>query len=151
MTTSCKHFQGMHENDTCEAGVKYTDVQKDHEPVPYRSHRGTNYTSRRSFPCFPVGTGLNHGGATCEKCVFPTAEEQAAEEAEHRKMFADSMKARAAIVASLGGPWKRGMKGAGGAIHCPICDKPGETLRFSRAGINGHIHANCPGCVAWME
>lgn len=60
--------------------------------------------------------------------------------------------ARAAIVTHLGGPWKRGMKSAQGAIDCPTCGGVG-TLKFSRAGHNGHVHAACTtaGCVNWME
>lgn len=68
------------------------------------------------------------------------------------KRFEATGKARAAIVESLGGPWKRGMPGASGAIDCPVCSGP-NSLRFSRAGYNGHIHAACTteDCVSWME
>jgi hypothetical protein len=64
----------------------------------------------------------------------------------------DIGKAHRAIVAHLGGPWKRGTPGASGKIDCPICGKQGS-LKFSRAGYNGHIHARCAteGCVNWME
>jgi len=81
-----------------------------------------------------------------------TAEELAAQQAEDKKRFADIGKARAAIVEHLGGPWKRGMPGIGGAIDCPVCGGEG-TLAFSRSGYNGHIHASCKtdGCVRWME
>lgn len=40
----------------------------------------------------------------------------------------------------------------GGAISCPVC-KTG-TLRYSRAGYNGHVNAQCTegkNCVGWME
>lgn len=57
-------------------------------------------------------------------------------------------KARAAIVAKIG-PWVEG-SGNQGTVDCPICGKA-ESLKFRRAGINGHIHASCPGCVSWME
>jgi hypothetical protein len=62
----------------------------------------------------------------------------------------DMLKARAAAVEQLG-PWKKGLPTQHGAVTCPVC-KSG-TLRFSRAGSNGHIHAACStkGCVAWME
>ena len=38
-----------------------------------------------------------------------------------------------------------------GKMECPVC-KTG-TLKYSRAGYNGHVHARCStdGCVAWME
>lgn len=71
---------------------------------------------------------------------------------EVRELFERTMKARAAIVDHLGGPWKRGAKSAGGVIDCPACGNT-ACLQFSRAGINGHIHAACrtEGCVSWME
>lgn len=131
----CKHFNGIM-NDTCDAGIAYADVRKDREP------KGTGY----ALPC------LADEGATCEKCQFPTAEEvEAAKKLMHERI--ENMgKARAAIVAHLGGPWKKGMLGARGAIDCPACGKPGA-LHFTRAGYNGHIHAACetPGCCSWME
>jgi hypothetical protein len=61
--------------------------------------------------------------------------------------------ARAAIVDNLGGPWSRqNRKGGSGVIDCPVCGGK-ETLKFSRASYNGHIHARCTteNCVAWME
>jgi len=75
------------------------------------------------------------------------AEEQKWKEASDRITLA-----RNAIVAYLGGPWKRGMGGATGIIDCPVCGTA-QALRFSRAGYNGHIHAGCKtkNCVAWME
>ena len=38
-----------------------------------------------------------------------------------------------------------------GEMPCPVC-KTG-TLRYSRAGYNGHVHAHCStsNCVDWME
>lgn len=85
-----------------------------------------------------------------------TAEEKA-EEAEFELQFQNIEKARAAIVAHLGGPWKR-QKGGGarpdesGRVDCPVCGKP-ATLGFRRSGYNGHIHARCTteGCMSWME
>lgn len=148
MAKWCKNYRAPFEHDECAVGIRYEEVRLDHEEVPYTS-RGIRYTARRSLPCFPAGDSLNLKGATCEKCVFQTPEEVAAENAEHAKRFADTMKAREAIVTHLG-PWKRGMKGSGGAITCPVCEKP-ETLRFTRSGYNGHIHAACEGCVCWME
>ena len=93
---------------------------------------------------------LSRGGS-CEKCEFPTAAEIEAEEREWKERLEKSGTARKAIVERLGGPWKRGMPGASGSIPCPICTT--GTLRFSRAGLNGHIHAGCTteDCVAWME
>lgn len=134
-TIFCKHFRSMGANDTCNAGVEYATFRD----LPH---------GRK--PCFCRNGESPPGG--CELAVFPTAEEIAAEDAEHAKIIIESMLARDAIVAHCGGPWKRGMPSASGAIDCPICSGIG-TLRYSRAGVNGHIHAACAtdNCVAWME
>lgn len=139
----CRHYNGTI-NDACDAGVKYADV---------RLGFGT---PKMSLPCFSAGDNgrgrdWNELGAKCEKCDFPTAEELAAEEKEWKERSARMMKVRQAIVAHLGGPWKKGMKGSAGSIDCPACVK--GCVNFSRAGYNGHIHARCStsGCAAWME
>lgn len=131
----CVHFNGIG-NDTCDAGVKYDDV-RDTSTKPY------------SLPCLAK---YNTAGAKCDKCRVPTAEELAAEEAEYKRTSEGIRKARAAIVAHCGRPWKKGMPGKSGVIACPVCDKP-DALRFGRAGYNGHVHASCltEGCVSWME
>ncbi len=132
----CKHYRGMHKKDSCEAGVKFSEL------VDY----GTKLFSG-SCPCF----GPEQSG-TCIAAEYPTAEEMAAHDAYIQERFNRTSKARGAIVGHLGGPWKRGMPGATGAIDCPVCGGVGA-LRFSRAGYNGHIHARCQtdGCVSWME
>jgi hypothetical protein len=145
----CKHFTGV-STETCQAGVKYTEVTKDHAAIKYQEGNAPAvYTSTRSLPCIP---DRNLGGATCEKCELPTAEELAAEEREMNERVERIGKARAAIVATLGGPWKKGVTGSRGVIACPVCGKP-EGLRFTRSGYNGHIHARCdtPDCCSWME
>lgn len=52
------------------------------------------------------------------------------------------------------GPWnkKKYRVGGAGRIDCPACGGH-ETLGFTRAAYNGHIHAACKtdGCVSWME
>jgi hypothetical protein len=148
---SCKHFTGLRK-DRCKAGVLYESVRKDHDPIQYAysaKARPPHYTSVRSFPCLGE---YNVGGATCDKLELPTAEEIAAEEAEFAAMMDDTNAARKAIVAHLGGPWKKGMASSQGVIDCPVC-KAEKALRFSRAGYNGHIHAACrtADCVSWME
>lgn len=66
------------------------------------------------------------------------------------EQFAQLATARAAIVKHAG-PYKKGV-GKAGKTDCPIC-KGKETLQYSRAGYNGHIHAHCStkDCVSWME
>ncbi len=132
----CKHYRGMHRKDSCEAGVSFASLP---------GHGSQGFL--KSCPCFgPDQTGK------CEKAEYPTAEEQAAEAAEMEKHFLSTAKARAAIVAACGGPWKRGQPGSQGVIDCPVCNQP-NSLQYSRAGYNGHIHAGCKtaGCVRWME
>ena len=132
----CKHYRGMHEKTHCEAGVEFAKLR---ESLP----KGVF----EEMPCF----GPN-GPSCCDKAEYPTAEQLAAEDAEMQVRFANIGKARDAIVSHLGGPWKRGTAGASGKIDCPVCGEK-ESLRFSRAGYNGHIHAACEtvGCVRWME
>lgn len=132
----CKHYRGMHGKDECDAGVRFDSL--------------TNYGVRGfydSCPCFgPAATGQ------CGKAEYPTAAELAAIDRWREERFAAIGTARQAIVAALGGPWKRGTPGSSGAIDCPVCSGH-ETLRFSRSGYNGHIHAACSTekCVRWME
>lgn len=133
-TVFCKHFRSMSEHTECNAGVAYESLKG----IPFEKR-----------PCFcKPGKEPNEG---CSLMEIPTAEEQAAEEEEFRKLFARTYTARAAIVAHLGGPWKRGMAGSNGSIKCPVCNA--GMLSFSRSGYNGHIHASCAteGCVRWME
>lgn len=130
----CKHYRGMARSESCEAGVRF-DALPNHGTREFMG----------SCPCFGPSSG-------CDKAEYPTAEEMAAEDAAHEKRFGSVMKARSAIVESLGGKWKRGTHRASGVIDCPVCSGE-KTLRFSRAGVNGHIHASCStkDCVRWME
>lgn len=140
-TIHCKHFRDMTSHKTCAVGVEYDSVTL------------AKGTKEYSLPCI-IGARQDYNplGAKCTKCDMPTAEELAAEEEEIEKRCQELGKARQAIVAHLGGPWKRGTAGASGVIDCPVCGGK-QTLRFSRAGYNGHIHAKCKTekCVSWME
>lgn len=133
-TIFCNHYRAMSEHDTCEAGIAYD------------TFKGLKFEQR---PCF-MRKGVCPGG--CDKAVFPTPEEIAAQDAEFAKRFDNTMNARQAIVASLGGPWKKGTPSTKGVIDCPVCGAE-KSLNFSRAGYNGHIHASCntDDCVCWME
>lgn len=134
-TIFCKHYRAMSEHETCRAGVRYDTFQ------------GLPFDKR---PCF-----AEHGEAArpgCDLVQLPTAEDLAERKRLRDERLGKIGKARAAIVAHLGGPWKRGMPAVSGTIDCPACG--GQwSLRFSRAGYNGHIHAACQtdGCVQWME
>jgi len=124
----------MSGKDACEAGVRFDSLP---------NYRMSGWFD--SCPCLGP-----HGG--CDKAVYPTEEELEAERVADEKRWNDIAKARAAIVESLGGPWKRGAPGASGVIDCPVCGGQ-KTLKFSRAGYNGHIHAKCATaeCMNWME
>jgi hypothetical protein len=136
-TTFCEHYRAMSEHATCEAGV------------PYEQFRGLTHDER---PCFIRDGDPGRNAGKCDKFLAATPEQIA----ERKRLLAERFervgKARAAIVAHLGGPWKKGTHGAGGVIDCPACGGK-ETLRFSRSGYNGHIHAGCTtaDCVRWME
>ncbi len=134
-TIFCNHYRAMSDHETCKAGVSY------------ELFKGMPFENR---PCFwRDGKSPNAG---CSLMQMPTPEQLAAEEEESKKRIESLGKARKAIVESLGGPWKRGMMGVSGKIDCPICGGS-LSLRFSRSGYNGHIHAACAteGCVSWME
>jgi hypothetical protein len=137
MTIWCNHYRAMSEHKTCEAGVDYDTM------------KGQKFEDR---PCFWRRRSGAAKPCSCPHATYPTDAEIAADEAESRKHMEKIGKARTAIVAHLGGPWKKGMAGATGQIDCPACGNT-KTLLFSRAGYNGHIHAKCgtPDCVAWME
>lgn len=130
----CVHYNGT-VNNCCEAGVNYRQMVG-----------GENLGWAIRTPCFADHVTT----IACDKLRLPTAEEIAAD----KKAVQDSLdkfgKAREAIVAALGGPWKKGTPGASGSTVCPNCQ---GTLHYSRAGSNGHIHARCStaNCVAWME
>lgn len=135
LANRCRHFNGI-TNDTCDAGVRYETVR-----VPRADGMGYG------LPCLK-----DHSeGCSCEKQSFPTAEEINAEITEFNQSRDRITTARKAIVDRLGGPWKKGMETVRGSMPCPVC-KAGA-LFYSRAGINGHIHARCSTgeCVAWME
>jgi len=132
----CKHYRAMAYNETCHAGIAYKDLQ----------HAGTK-GFHDACPCFGAkGTG------ECPSKVYPTPEEMEAEDKLTAEIFVLMAKARNAIVDSLGGPWKKGMSSTSGVIDCPKCSGE-KTLRFSRSGYNGHIHASCTTekCLSWME
>jgi hypothetical protein len=127
----CVHFNGC-QNDRCKAGVSYAELRGD----------------KIGLPCLAKYAPAD--GPVCDKRQEPTAEEVATDKAESDRRFGQTMQARAAIVAKIG-PYRRNGGGARGEIPCPCC--AGGTLRYSRAAVNGHIHAHCStaGCVSWME
>lgn len=124
----CKHFNGV-QSKTCLVGIAYD------------TFKGLK------LPCL-----LDEGSPICGKCEPQTDADIEAKAKMIEERFQRTVIARAVIVDHLGGPWKKGAAGSQGVIDCPVC-KGVKTLKFSRAGVNGHIHAACKtdGCVAWME
>lgn len=136
-TIHCKHYTGTAYGKECEVGVKYDQFM------------GTPFDG---WPCFGKRGQPHPQGEKCPQCRMPTEEELQEEDRLDAVRFEKMSKARAAIVAHLGGPWKKGTPGSSGTIDCPACGGKG-TLKFSRAGYNGHVHAACItlDCVQWME
>lgn len=130
----CIHYSGMHNKSECEKGVRFDSLP---------NHGTKEFMS--SCPCFSQTGG-------CEKAEYPTPEQQKKAHEEINKRFDSMQIARKSIVDACGGPWKRGDSTVSGAVNCPVCCAIGS-LRFSRAGYNGHVHASCTteGCISWME
>jgi len=126
----------MFQKESCEAGVEFASLE---------GHGTKEFHD--TCPCF----GPDYQGS-CEHKTYPTNEEMDAEDDDIKRRFENITKARGAIVIHCGGPWKKGDHGKEGQIDCPVC-RNDETLRFTRSGYNGHIHARCStdDCVAWME
>jgi hypothetical protein len=141
----CVHYNGT-VNACCEAGVNYQALA------------GSGHGWAVRLPCFNAEYLSETGKlvllppvSTCDKRQEPTADELAADETWMAERMDRLGKIRVAIVAAIGGPWKRGDPVERGTIPCPCCE--GGTVSYSRASYNGHIHAACstPGCARWME
>jgi hypothetical protein len=137
-TGNCRHFTGLM-NDACDVGVAYATV-RDESVRPFRLPCLTVSWRNKTEPC----------ATTCPKFSAFTANEEKAQMTEFAKATDRMLLARTAIVAVVG-KWTKGSGNASGTMTCPCC-KAG-TLRYSRAGYNGHIHAACSTseCVRWME
>ena len=140
----CTHYNGLSgrglRDDAatrcCDAGVVYLTVRSTDE-----SRKGFD-----RFPCFRKGEGV-----PCEKRHFPTAEEVAAEVAEHDARW-ERLKLGIAAVSEDAKKLGLGKgKGGSGSVSCPVC-KTGM-ISYAVAGYNGHIHGRCStnDCVAWMQ
>lgn len=169
----CVHYAGFSGPDLkrkthCRAGVEYATVETKVEFTSSSKNNPRPYHNHSAHPCFKSDAHLTGG---CSKCQYRTAEEVAKDHADILKSIADVGRARKAIVADLekrhadkdrkvtfnaesnqeveDGPTN--FVSGSGIIICPICTT--GSLRYSRAGYNGHVHARCStdGCVAWME
>lgn len=124
----CRHFTGV-QHDTCEAGVSYATV-RDESKRPF------------AWPCF----AKDEATTTCDRVSRPTREEAEAEQRESEARWQRVVTARKGITDKHGKE-----RGVQGEMPCP--NACGGTLRYSIAGVNGHIHGRCSteGCAAWME
>lgn len=123
---NCRHFNGI-QNGTCKAGVSYDSLPK-----------GTNILK---YACFGFDT------ARCKKFEATGVDAARKKWEEIDKHTVGFVEARTAITNKEGKN-----RGVQGRIDCPVCGQK-ESLHYSIAGYNGHIHAACKteGCVRWME
>lgn len=103
---------------------------------------GIEYASARSaegFVCFGEVTGCGH----YEAAGMDATRKRFAEMDEYSEKIESCFRA---IKEKHGS--KRGLQDS---MPCPVC-KTG-TLRYSIAGINGHVHGHCSteNCVSWMQ
>lgn len=131
----CTHFAGIRDDkSSCRAGVVYATVQN-------KEIKGF-----AGIPCFREGAAV-----PCEKRHYPTAEEVAAEVAEHDASWA---RLKLGIGAASEDAKKHGFKkgkGGKGVVPCPVC-KTGE-LHYTVDAYNGHMWGRCTTekCVSWMQ
>jgi hypothetical protein len=131
----CRYFTGI-QNKCCEAGVNYDQLTEDGKYV---------------LPCKKNFVAINRDPAICGSFKTRTLEEAT--------VYADERLERgnrtlAAVAAAHEHADKQGFKkGKGGTGSMPCPTGCGGTLRYSVAGINGHMHAGCTtnNCVRWME
>lgn len=136
---NCRHFDGS-VRETCKAGVNYRQLVGGPDlgwalRLPCLARRTTDLTVER-VPCDQRSV-----------CTQAEAEQKANRHLERMERLARAL-AAAKDDARING-FKNGRGGAG-EIACPICD---GRLRYSVAGVNGHMWARCDtaGCVSWME
>lgn len=137
-TLTCRHFNGV-QRDCCVAGVNYRVLAG--EPMQGCMTR---------IPCLPFNDPKGGPMADCDKhstWTLAEAEQMVTDSEEsmqrHMRVF------RAAHDDAKTKGFKRG-KGGQSDMVCPLCT---GVLRYSVAGYNGHMHAQCEtkGCVSWME
>lgn len=131
--TTCSHFNGV-VHETCKAGVNYHELC------------GSGVGCFAKIPCTNA-----EGSVVCDKRQFPTreqAEQVMREDDSHLERFVKANNAAHAHAKTAG--LGRG-KGGRGEMPCPL--ECGGVLRYSVAGVNGHMHAACStkGCMSWME
>lgn len=134
---ACKHFTGI-QHDACRAGVAYDSVRVALTP---EQRAETGAKTGAAFPCLAASPVDN-----CPSRVYPTRAEIAAEVLAFKKLSRDCATVREAIVAK-----EKGRRAVQGQMPCPVC--PSGTVRYTIAGVNGHVWARCSteDCVRFME
>ena len=140
----CQHFNGA-QHDCCSAGVNYADIG------------GALDGRALRLPCLSPETfekrrkELGYQLADCPQLRRVTREEAEKEVEEIIGRGDRTMKAMTKAHEHAKQNGLRKGNGGRGEMPCPICET--GTLRYSVAGYNGHMHAQCntEGCVSWME
>jgi len=133
----CRHYNGCIHKE-CDAGVVYDEVKE--EPSPGKPMR---------LPCFIEGMFAGPD-LPCASRSIPTEEEALAIAAERcDKAYRNAEAVGKAKEDARAKGFKRGNSGRG-EVPCIICS---GKIRYTVAGLNGHMHAHCTtkGCVSWME
>jgi len=133
----CIHFRGI-QHDLCGAGINIRQLVG-----------GDDFGWGIRIPC--LVRDAKTCSVTCESRILPTREQAEATVDEcdkllKRTMLAVTLAHEHAKTNGLG-------VGHGGMSSLPCLLECGGSLKYSVAGINGHMHARCTtkGCVSWME
>lgn len=138
--TTCIHFTGISFSGTdrgkCKAGV------------PYGQFADSNGNLFGNMPC------INMAIDTCPMRELPTEEQVKLERQRIEKGMENLDNFAKAHKAAKDHAKHQGLirgNGGRGSLPCPICLT--GTLRYSVAGLNGHMHAACTtnDCMRWME
>lgn len=110
---TCVYFTGF-QHEACEAGITYTSVSVDHEPLKSPS---AGYKLGRSRPCVEA---FNPKELTCDKRRLPTIEEVQASEAETMALFSAKV---AEVESGVSTCCKAPLTGPHGWIRCTKCGR----------------------------
>lgn len=132
---TCIHFLGI-QHAECKVLVNIRELVG-----------GSDFGWAVRIPCI-----IKDGSAVvCDRRELRTREQAEAMVDEHKAQFERSMKAVTAAHAHAKTQGFGVGNGGRGELPCPLgCD--GGVIRYSVAGVNGHMHAACTkGCTSWME
>jgi hypothetical protein len=132
----CRYFTGI-QNETCKAGINVRQLVG-----------GSDLGWARRMPCFLRDVGTCE--VNCEKRKFPTREEAEKSVTESDALLEEVL---SAVVLAQADAKKKGLgigNGGSGSVICPRC---AGILRYSIAGLNGHLWGKCAtvDCLSWMQ